>query len=147
MPATGLRASPVHIAVVVGVLVAVAAGLGSYAVVAAESRSEAGRYKVEATIADAPQRVAPYRYHARAEWHRSGRDATATVAVPRTAARGDNLTVWLDSDGVPASAPMTITQAVMAGIGAAVVTLVTAGIAAWALVWVFHRRHRRAGFP
>ncbi|MFI9406939.1 hypothetical protein [Nocardia sp. NPDC052316] len=122
-------------------LIAGAAGLRSYTTVAAETHSETSKYAIAATLIEEPQQVAPYRYQAKTQWHRAGRDETATVAVPRTAARGDRLTVWLDADDAPTSAPRTITHAVMAAIGAAVVALVSAGIAAWVLIIIFdHRR-------
>ncbi|MFF3227190.1 hypothetical protein ACFYV7_30640 [Nocardia suismassiliense] len=142
---TSPRVAPARIAALVvlmaGVLIAGAAGLRSYTTVAAESHSGASKYAVGATLIEEPEQVASYRYQAKTQWHRAGRDETATVTVPRTATRGDRLTVWLDADDAPTSAPRTITHAVMAAIGAAVVALVSAGIAAWALIRIFdHRR-------
>ncbi|WP_280391936.1 hypothetical protein [Nocardia brasiliensis] len=132
------RRSPGQVAALTFVLacipIAAMTGASSCSAIIAETRSDTTKRSAEATLLEDPQRTGSYRYRARTQWSSDGRIGTATVEVPRTASRGERLTLWLDSDDTPTTAPLTGTQAVMTGIGIATAIVVAVGIGAWGLV-------------
>lgn len=83
--------------------------------------------------------------HAIVRWNWHGQEQSARCEVPRTAARGDRVTVRLDSTGHLTTGPADHRAAVASGINAAIYVLVIAWVGSIVTVratrWLVFHRH------
>lgn len=136
----------VRILAIVVVLAAVpicaAIGTAHYTDAVVQIREQnAAKTSVTATIVTDPVRTAttsmddsPNRYQATVRWTRDGRSDEATTTVAASAHAGQQIALWLGSDGRPTTAPFPADTAAMRGIGPALATFVAICLATAALV-------------
>ncbi|WP_156959616.1 hypothetical protein [Nocardia sp. BMG51109] len=80
----------------------------------------ATKVRTTATVIDDPAPVRTDRgTQARVRWDHGGRGGEATVPIPATASRGDQVPLWLDTHGYPTEPPVWPGAAAVAGFGAA----------------------------
>ncbi|MFJ2837377.1 hypothetical protein ACIO52_18665 [Nocardia sp. NPDC087230] len=116
--------------------VAGAVGTITYSDDVADIQAErAGVDVVQGLVLDRPERTSGHLYQARVSWPGTSGPVVATVTVSRKTTEGQVIPVWLNDAGVPVREPRTTDAAVVNGIGAAVVILVTAGLVAWAMTY------------
>jgi hypothetical protein len=124
-----------------------AVGTDTYTSTAEQIRSDnAAKVLVTATVTAEPSYGGDGRHRdATVQWNHDGRTATATAPVPRTASRGDQVTIWLGPDGTPAAPPAPYGRATARGIIAAAYVLVGTWLGAVLIVqaadWWLLRRH------
>lgn len=146
-------------AMLVAIPIAGAAGTAGYTAAAARISSDnsakvavtgtiSGEAKHTATVS-ARSEVTESHSEAPVRWNQDGRSGTATIQVPDTATRGDEVTVWLAPDGTPTGPPQRSRVAVGNGIEVGLAVLVAIWGAVLALValiiWTLGAR-RRAGW-
>ncbi|MGX1804361.1 Rv1733c family protein [Nocardia sp. NPDC055321] len=133
------------IAVVVAVPVAGAAGTAGYTGAAARiAAQDAGKSRVEAQVTEQAVRLGTSdrygayhdRYEARVRWTFAGTEQTAKVEVDTLAQVGEQVPLWIDRDGKPATAPTRAGAAAAEGIGTGLALLVETWCAAAASVWI-----------
>ncbi|WP_067833805.1 hypothetical protein [Nocardia lijiangensis] len=90
--------------------------------------------RVDAMVITDPVQTGPTRCEATVQWVSRGAAANARIAVPRSVARGDHLTVWLGPDGTPTTEPRSSEAAAVTGIGVGALVLIGSWLGAWALV-------------
>ncbi|WP_195122136.1 Rv1733c family protein [Nocardia otitidiscaviarum] len=106
----------------------------------------AGRTLVTATITDDPtHQKSERRFQATVSWREEGREHTLTAPVPFNTGRGDEVPVWIGTDGAPVDPPRRTGDAVLDGIGAGMVVLFSVWSTAGLLIWagraaIDHRR-------
>ncbi|WP_433685288.1 hypothetical protein [Nocardia sp. CA-119907] len=125
----------VLLAVVVAVPIAGAIGSAVYSSEAARIQTEqATKFVVSATVTTPPVWTPARRFEATVQWYENGRQGIAIVRVPRSAALGKDVPIWLGPDGAPTSAPPRLAEAALAGLGASLAALAGLWLSAWLLL-------------
>ncbi|KZM74692.1 hypothetical protein [Nocardia terpenica] len=135
--------------------VAGAAGTADYSGSALHiQRENATKSSVTAALSADPSKITEtdaagqisYRYQAPVRWTANGRPGHATVDVPRDAARGHTISMWIGPDGAPTSEPTPPGAAAVRGVGTGLVVLTSAWLATAAVLsfahWAFDLRNR-----
>lgn len=140
----------VSLAVVLAVPVAAAIGTAAYTSQAARIQTEqATKFVVDATVTTPPVWTPARRFEATVQWNDNGREGIGILPVPRSAALGKDVPVWVGPDGAPTSAPPRLAAAALAGLGASLVVLAGIWLSAWLLLrgggWLLSR-HRSTGW-
>ncbi|WP_225726842.1 MULTISPECIES: hypothetical protein [unclassified Nocardia] len=129
------------------------AGTVGYTSAAARIRADnATKTLVQVAITSDPELIpaegqtAASHLEAHVQWKFDGHPATATIEVPASAKRGDQVPMWLGPNGRPTGAPVSTGSAAIQGIGAGLLTLTGiicgAITLAWSAAWLLAWRNR-----
>ncbi|MFC9964549.1 MULTISPECIES: Rv1733c family protein [Nocardia] len=104
---------------------------GEAAAIDAEQRDSTA---VGAVVVSRPDYGPGHVRRAQVSWLSDSGTVVARMPVSSSADEGERITVWLNRSGEPVKPPREPVVAVFAGIGTAVVVLVSAGVAGWGLI-------------